>query len=58
MELNKEIRERIFTAADSLHEQSGRESFPTVDAYFRPSRTAFRADRGRCFRLIVDGISA
>jgi hypothetical protein len=26
-------------------------------AYFSPSRTAFQADRGRCFRLIADGIS-
>ena len=38
MELNKEIRERIFTAADSLHEQSGRESFPTVDAVRKTAR--------------------
>jgi site-specific recombinase XerD len=30
----------------------------TLVAYFRPSRTAFQADRGRCFRLIADGISA
>ncbi|SDY81785.1 DNA-binding protein [Nitrosomonas halophila] len=32
MELTKETRERIFTAADALFEQNGRDTFPTVDA--------------------------
>lgn len=32
MELTKDTRDRIFTAADSLHEQAGRAAFPTVDA--------------------------
>ena len=27
-------------------------------AYFRPSRTAIQCDRGRCFRLIADAVSA
>ena len=31
MELNKDIRDRILTAADALYEQAGRTSFPTVD---------------------------
>jgi hypothetical protein len=26
-------------------------------AYFSPSWTAFQADRGRCFSVMVDGIS-
>jgi hypothetical protein len=26
-------------------------------AYFRPSRTAFQADRGRHFSVIADGVS-
>ena len=32
MELNKDIRDRILTAADALYEQAGRTSFPTVDS--------------------------
>ena len=32
MELNKDIRDRILTAADALYEQTGRTSFPTVDS--------------------------
>jgi predicted nucleic acid-binding Zn-ribbon protein len=32
MELNKDIRDRILTAADALYEQAGRASFPTVDS--------------------------
>ena len=28
-----------------------------LDAYFRPSRTAFQADRGRHFSVIADGVS-
>jgi len=30
-------------------------SMPT--AYFSPSWTVFQADRGRCFSVMVDGIS-
>ena len=32
MELNKDIRDRILSAADALYEQAGRTSFPTVDS--------------------------
>lgn len=32
MELNKDSRDRIFSAADALYEQAGRADFPTVDA--------------------------
>ena len=32
MDLVKETRDRIFSAADSLYEQAGRAAFPTVDA--------------------------
>ncbi len=32
MELNKDIRDRILTAADALYQQAGRASFPTVDS--------------------------
>lgn len=38
MEMPREIKERIFTAADSLFEQAGREAFPTVDAVRRTAR--------------------
>jgi len=30
---------------------------PTLTAYFSPSWTAFQAERGRDFSVIVDGIS-
>jgi hypothetical protein len=30
---------------------------PTLAAYFSPSWTAFQADRGRDFSVIVDGVS-
>jgi len=29
----------------------------SASAYFRPSRTAFQADRGRDFSVIADGVS-
>ena len=32
MDIVKETRDRIFSAADSLYEQAGRAAFPTVDA--------------------------
>ncbi|MER2518664.1 MAG: KfrA protein, partial [Candidatus Accumulibacter phosphatis] len=32
MELNKDIRDRILAAADTLYEQAARASFPTVDS--------------------------
>ena len=38
MELNKDTRDRIFAAADSLYEQAGRGSFPTVDAVRKASK--------------------
>ena len=38
MELNKDTRDRVFTAADSLYEQAGREAFPTVDAVRKASK--------------------
>lgn len=38
MELAKETRERIFAAADSLYEQAGRATFPTVDAVRKTAR--------------------
>jgi len=38
MELSKETRDRIFAAADSLYEQTGRETFPTVDAVRKTAR--------------------
>ena len=38
MDLNKDTRDRIFTAADSLYEQAGRGSFPTVDAVRKASK--------------------
>jgi len=38
MEISKETRERIFTAADSLYEQAGRTAFPTVDAVRKTAR--------------------
>lgn len=38
MELSKEIRDRIFSAADALFEQTGRAAFPTVDAVRRSAR--------------------
>jgi hypothetical protein len=34
------------------------ETFRCGDAYFRPSWTAFQAGRGRCFSVIMDGVSA
>jgi hypothetical protein len=34
-----------------------RESLALPSAYFRPSWTAFQADRGRHFSVIVDGVS-
>lgn len=36
--MNEEIRERIFTAANDLYEQNGRNSFPTVDAVRKAAR--------------------
>ncbi len=33
------------------------QTLPLVTAYFSPSWTAFQADRGRDFSVIVDGIS-
>ena len=38
MELNKDTRDRIFAAADSLYEQAGRAAFPTVDAVRKTAR--------------------
>jgi chromosome segregation ATPase len=38
MELSKEIRERIFTAADALYAQGDRSTFPTVDAVRKMAR--------------------
>ena len=38
MELNKDTRDRVFAAADSLYEQAGREAFPTVDAVRKASK--------------------
>jgi chromosome segregation ATPase len=38
MELPKETRDRIFSAADALFEQNGRDSFPTVDAVRKTAR--------------------
>jgi len=32
-------------------------AFGGISAYFRPSRTAFQADRGRHFSVIADGVS-
>ena len=34
-----------------------REQRLELDAYFSPSWTAFQADRGRDFSVIVDGVS-
>jgi hypothetical protein len=36
---------------------SGRRQRHPKDAYFSPSWTAFQADRGRYFSVIVDGVS-
>ena len=38
MELAKDTRDRIFAAADSLHNQNGRAGFPTVDAVRKTAR--------------------
>jgi chromosome segregation ATPase len=38
MELTKDTRDRVFAAADSLYEQSGRAAFPTVDAVRKTAR--------------------
>jgi len=38
MDLNKDTRDRVFAAADSLYEQAGREAFPTVDAVRKASK--------------------
>ena len=43
---------------DLQADSASQETIPFFSgAYFRPSRTAFQTDRGRCFRLIADGIS-
>lgn len=38
MDMPRETRDRIFAAADSLFEQAGRDTFPTVDAVRRVAR--------------------
>jgi len=38
MELNKDTRDRIFAAADQLYDQTGRATFPTVDAVRKAAR--------------------
>lgn len=38
MELAKDTRDRIFAAADSLYDQAGRATFPTVDAVRKTAR--------------------
>jgi colicin import membrane protein len=38
MELAKDTRDRIFAAADSLYDQTGRAAFPTVDAVRKTAR--------------------
>lgn len=38
MEMNKDTRERIFAAADTLYTQAGRSAFPTVDAVRKAAR--------------------
>ena len=46
------------TKIDALtHEIRGLRHFRFAAAYFSPSWTAFQADRGRDFSVIVDGIS-
>ncbi|MAQ51670.1 MAG: KfrA protein [Pseudomonas sp.] len=40
MTLSTEIRDRIYTAADELYEQGGKESFPTVDAVRKAARVS------------------
>lgn len=38
VQMSKEVRDRIFAAADDLYEQGGREGFPTVDAVRKAAR--------------------
>lgn len=38
VQMSKEVRDRIFAAADDLYEQGGREGFPTVDAVRKTAR--------------------
>jgi len=38
VQMSKEVRDRVFAAADELYEQSDRESFPTVDVVRRAAK--------------------
>ncbi len=38
VQMSKEVRDRVFAAADALYEQSGHEGFPTVDAVRKAAR--------------------
>lgn len=49
MNIAQEIRERIFTAANSLYEQSGRTDFPTVDAVRKTARVNMN-DASACMK--------
>lgn len=40
MEMNKDTRDRIFAAADTLFEQAGRAGFPTVDAVRKAAKVS------------------
>jgi colicin import membrane protein len=40
MDVSKEIRDRIYAAADALYDQAGRTGFPTVDAVRREAKVS------------------
>jgi hypothetical protein len=47
----------IFAACATITTLAGLRVCICASAYFSPSWTAFQADRGRYFSVIVDGIS-
>jgi len=49
------IRAKLDAVNESLN--SAIDGAEALFAYFSPSWTAFQADRGRCFSVMVDGIS-
>ena len=52
-----EVCLRVRSTSSSGRESRRRLAFAAITAYFSPSWTAFQADRGRDFSVIVDGVS-
>jgi hypothetical protein len=55
--LSIHLNDVVFEADADLRQHATAEANAALAAYFSPSWTAFQAERGRDFSVIVDGIS-